>query len=1088
MADAIVSEVVGRIATMLEDKIRYEVNLVKGVKKELLNLSKKLNTIRKVLDDAEKRGVNDESVKSWLKKLEATTYEMDDILDEWNYSLLKHKLEDFAEPEPVQKRGCSFIPSSCLCFKDISFRRDIAKKIEHVNATLDQILKEKDDFNFVISLPAPESQQEPTTSLIDLKKVYGSDIYKKRDDIVKNMMVNGDDTQILSIVGTGGLGKTTLAQLIFNHPHFEKDWLKIWVCVSDPFIATVVAKNIVESVGTETIPPNTNQLELVLQKVKASVSGKKFLLVLDDVWTDDNKKWEPLQISLQCGAVGSKILVTTRKETVAKMFHTLDDHMYHPNKLSEEECWSLLRDTSLQGKSEKECGKFEDVGKKIASKCNGLPLAAVVLGRLLQFKDLEGWEHVEKSEIWQLENAKLDLFPHLVLSYNDLSPTLKRCFSYCAVYPKDYRIGAETLIEEWMAQGYLGSDSGNDALELKGRENLKNLAMRSLFQDIEKSKSGEQIEWCKMHDIVHDFALSLRQNGDKETSCQVCGSSLVSHVQEYRSLQWDESCKVCDCMKSVRVLRIKRSPPMGMETLIHLRWLDISWITLSKDDLEIICRLYFLQTLLLSLCHLTEIPQEIGNLVQLRRLDLSENEDIKELPESVCKLVELRTLSLQLCSLKEIPREIGNLVQLRQLDLSWNRELKELPESMGRLVELRTLSLRGCPLKEICRGIGNLVQLRQLDLSMNEELKELPESMGSLVELRTLSLAYCSLKEIPREIGNLDQLRRLDLSGNEELKELPESICSLVELQILKIEGTSINCLPEALGELSNLHTLELCPFKVGSQYNKFGFLKNLHHPLVGSLELEIYLSSMSEMVELVEDARQEQLKTLLQKLETLKLSFEVTMNETEQASSSSSSSMWMELVEALVPHHTLNILVLIEYKGSRLPHLMSSPLNFIKQIYLRDLSEVSSLPAMGKLPFLEILSISSVEQLMFVGREFLGIESSSHDIVVVAFPKLKQLTFQYCRKWEEWEDITEEEEESAAISIMPCLTELSINLCRSLKKLPLRLLRKVSSSLLLLDIRKSSELVKTYGEDEEGSAWRSISQHNPQLRLRHYY
>ncbi|XP_042021070.1 putative disease resistance protein RGA1 [Salvia splendens] len=1049
MADAIVSEVVGRIATMLEDKIRYEVNLVKGVKKELQNLSKKLNKIRMVLDDAEKKAVNDQIVKSWLKELEATSYEMDDILDEWNYSLLKHKMEDFAEPEPepVQKRGCSFIPSSCLCFNDISFRRDIAKKIEHVKARLEQIYKDRNDFNFVISLPTtdpvpvPESHREQSTSSIDFNNVCGSDIYKKRDDIMKNMMVNGDDTQILSIVGTGGLGKTTLAQLIFNHPQFEKDWLKIWVCVSDPFIATVVAKNIVESVGTETIPPNTNQLELVLQKVKASVSGKKFLLVLDDVWTDDNKKWEPLQISLQCGAVGSKILVTTRKETVAKMFRTLDDDMYHPNKLSEEECWSLLRDTSLPGKSEKECGKFEDVGKKIASKCNGLPLAAVVLGRLLQFKDLEGWEHVEKSEIWELENAKVELFPHLVLSYNELSPTLKRCFSYCAVYPKGRRIHAETLIEEWMAQGYLGSDSGNGAAELKGRENLRNLAMRSLFQDIEKSESGEQIEWCKMHDIVHDFALSLRKNDEKETSCQVCDSSLVSHVQEYRSLsciyyvtpvfERDRSFKVCDCMKSVRVFRIERSRQMGMETLIHLRWLDISFITLSKDDLEIICRLYFLQTLLLSGCNLTEIPQQIGSLNQLRRLDLSNN-----------------------------------------------GELKELPESMGSLVELRTLSLADCSLKVICRGIGNLVQLRRLDLSWNRELKELPESMGSLVELRTLSLAHCSLEEIGREIGNLVQLRQLDLRLNDELKELPESMGSLVELQILKIEGTSINCLPEALGELSNLHTLGLCPFKVGSQYNKLGLLKNLYRHHTVSLHLKIYLSSMSEMVDLVEDARQAQLNTLLQELETLEISFNGTMNEMEQ------SSIWMEVVEALVPHHKLNNLKISGYEGSRLPHWMSSPLNFIKQIYLRNLSEVSSLPAMGKLPSLEILSIYSAEQLMFVGREFLGIESSSHDIVVVAFPKLKQLTFHMCRNWEEWEDVTEEEEESAAISIMPCLTELTIESCESLKKLPHRLLRKVSSSLLWMDISGSSELVKTYGEDEEGSAWRSISQLNPQLHL----
>ncbi|XP_047952590.1 putative disease resistance RPP13-like protein 1, partial [Salvia hispanica] len=267
-------------------------------------------------------------------------------------------------------------------------------------------------------------------------------------------------------------------------------------------------------------------------------------------------------------------------------------------------------------------------------------------------------------------------------------------------------------------------------------------------------------------------------------------------------------------------------------------------------------------------------------------------------------------------------------------------------------------------------------------------------------------------------------LRELNLSWNEELKELPESICSLVELQVLKIGGTDINYVPEALGELSNL-TLELDSFKVGSQYNKLGFLKKLNClSFAGYLHLEIHWSSMSEMVELVEDARQAQLDILLQNLQVLHIYFEDAMNEMEQ--SLSSSSLWMELVEALVPHYNLKTLTIKGYKGSRLPHWMSSPLNFIKEIDLGNLSEVSSLPAMGKLPFLEWLFIKEAEQLKLVGREFLGIESSSSN-VIVAFPKLKELKFIRCSKWEEWEDITEEEEESAAISIMPCLTQLTI-------------------------------------------------------------
>ncbi|XP_047981172.1 putative disease resistance protein RGA3 [Salvia hispanica] len=997
MVDAIISRVVERIAYIIEDTILHEVTFDRGAM-ELRDLGEKLHNIRYVLDGAERRGVNDQSVKIWLKKLQNIANEIDDILDECSYSLLKHKSE--ASDEVEQKVGRSFIPSSWLCFKKVTVRHDIAMQTQNVKVMLDQILKERDDFEFSIFSPDHmQSWKMQSTSFIEQEKVCGFDIYWNMSEIVGKLMLYSDHTQILSIVGMVGTGKTTLAQLIYNNTHIKNDMfdLRIWVCVSHPFDVVGVARNIVESVGRDIIPRDTNQLE-ILDKVRDCISGRKFFLVLDDVWTEDEDEWRPLKIILQYGALGSTILVTTRNKRVAKMMGTYDDDIYHPRELGDEACWSILRDISLSRKSERECREFEVVGMKIARKCKGLPLAAVVLGRLLQFKDVEGWKDVEKSEIWQLEHAQIDLFPHFVLSYNELSPTLKHCFSYCAIYPKNYQYHAESLIEEWMALGYLDSVGGNSEMELKGQDFLNNLAMHSLFQDIKKSESGRKIEWFKMHDILHDFALFLRENIEvaemRNRSCQVCDPLLVSQVQENHSLFWEKRIPfhVCGCVTSVRMLRIENGlPPVGMERLIHLRWLDFSGTALSKDDLKILCRFYLLQTLSLARCNIIEVSQEIGNLVHLTRLDLSGNEN----------------------------------------------------------------------------------------------LKELPESMYSLVELRTLSLAWCSLKEIRGEIENLVELRRLDLSWNTELEELPESIISLVELHSLNTEGTKVqHRLPEAVCQLSNLLTLELRELKVGSHYNKLGLLKKVKRS-TGSLTLDISFSTMSDMLELVKDAQEARLKILFQELEKLKISFESTMdgNEPSSSSSPSPSSMWMKLLEALEPHHKLKQLTIWRYEGSTLPSWMSSPNNFIKEISLHYLSEVSSLPALGKLPFLEVLYIDHMEELKLVRREFLGTKSASDDDVV-AFPKLKELTFDTCPKWEEWEDITEEEEESADISIMPCLTVLSINFCKSLKKLPHRLLHKVSSSLKVLDIEESSELVATYGEDKEGSPWRSISQHNPQLEL----
>ncbi|XP_057793091.1 uncharacterized protein LOC131009694 [Salvia miltiorrhiza] len=1028
MADAIISVVVERVAAIIEDQIRYEVNLVRGVEKELLDLSDKLETIKNVLDDAEKRGVTDQSVKNWLKRLKDTAYEMDDLLDEWNYALLKHKMAK-------QKVCCSFIPSSCLCFNKVVVRHDTARKIKGVKAILDQILKEKDDFSFVMLLPTtvpvPKSGRDQSTSSIELQKVHGVDIERNKNDIVRKLIRLDADTQIVSIVGMGGIGKTTLAQLVYNNTQVKDCFeLTIWICVSDPFDVAAIARGIVECARIETIPPNTNQLELVLEKLRDCISGKKFLLVLDDVWTEDYNKWEPLKINLQYGAPTSKILVTTRNERVAKMMGSLDEDIYRPQQLSDEECWSLMRPISLSGRSEEECREFENVGNKIASKCKGLPLAANVLGSLLQFKNSwEEWENVWKSEIWQLEKAEVELFPHLVLSYNELSPALKHCFSYCAVYPKDCRINIEILIEEWMALGYLGSMIGDiDGVELKGREYFNNLTMRSLFQDFEESESGEQIgvEWCKVHDIVHDFAKFVRKNNDRgemrKRSCQlVCNPLLVSEVQVYRSIHWDKKIPplVCDCLKSVRVLRFNRGlqdgPPQGMEKLIHLRWLDLRGTPLFQEDLKIICRLYFLQTLLLAECSLEEIWGEIGNLVKLRHLDLSRNEGLKELPESMCSLLELQTLLLANCSLEAIPADIGNLIKLRHLDLSVNKLLKELPESMCSLFELQILNIVGCR----------------------------------------------------------------DLNG------LPQGIHRLQNLQHLLIESTlaSNHGLPQGVGELSGLRTLELGLFRVGIGYNKLGLLKRLNR-LTGDLKLKIHLKRSSDPEELVEDAREARLRNKIH-IRNLSITFEDEMNEREQA-----SSMWMDVIEALEPNiEKLQQLEIRGYKGSRLPQWMSSPLNLIKQIILSKFSEVCSLPALGKLPFLEVLYMRGLKELKVVGREFMGIDSSSSSStsnhVVAAFPKLKILEFGSCPKWEEWEDLTAEEEESAVVSLMPCLTELTIYSCMVLKKLPHRLLRKASLSLQILNIWSSSELVKRYGDDQD-SPWRSISQYNPHLRLFH--
>ncbi|KAL8486224.1 hypothetical protein ACS0TY_023070 [Phlomoides rotata] len=958
MADAVLLAAAERIFALIEEQAVYHVNLVRGAEEEVRKLGQELNTIRNVLEDAENRRLQDKSINTWLWKLRHTSYEMEDILDEWEYALLKlHKA-------PPKQKVCSFIPSSsCLCFNKVVARHEIAKKILNVKAQLDEILEEAKIYGFKIykpkAYPLPEFGRDQSTSFINTEEVKGRG--RDVDTLVDKLMGNGgsqeeSDIQVLSIVGVGGLGKTTLAQLVYNHSRLEGSFdPRIWICVSNPFDQAAIAKGILESIEKES-SQGAVQLDELLKRLRERIKGKKFLLVLDDVWTEDPCDWKFLRNCLEFGGTGSKILVTTRSERVAETMGKSE--IFRPKMLSDDDCWLVLCHTACLEWNEIET--FVDIGKKIAKKCSGLPLAATTLGGILCFKrSLREWENVLNDEIWEMKKAEDELFRPLLMSYKELSPTQKQCFLYCAAFPKDCKIKVESLIGNWMALGYLGSNS--DDMELKGKECFDVLVMRSLFQDFNKYRYGDEIKSCKMHDIVHDFAQYLRKSGREEvagvvarsTPSRTCDPSQVSNVNEFCTLYCDEDSppNLCNRVVRFRVLSLAscdlQGVPYEMDKLIHLRWLDLSGNELSTEDLKFIFQLYFLQTLNLSYCSLEEIPNEIGNLSHLRHLNLSRNE----------------------------------------------------------------------------------------------------------------------LKELPKKIGNLKQLRHLDLDDNDDLKELPSEIGKLNFLQTIILPRRATIHIPEALGQLTGLR--KLMGFLGGSGWSKLGLLKNLNQ--LGFVKLYIRLDGM-DLKGIVEDSREANFSNK-KYIESLVLVFMDEMGE--------EGSSRMDVIDALKPHPNLRMLSIMYYKGFKLPLWIVSPANQLRKVELHDCYRLTSLPSFGKLPCLEELSFIGMWALEFVGREFLGITTSTN---FVAFPKLKKLRFEMCGKWKEWEDITAEEDESPAFQVMPCLTVLKFVYCRGLTALPHRLLRK-ARSLEMLYIPRSFGL-KRY-TNEEGTNWKFISLNNPRLQLR---
>uniref|UniRef100_A0A2N9J7Q3 NB-ARC domain-containing protein n=1 Tax=Fagus sylvatica TaxID=28930 RepID=A0A2N9J7Q3_FAGSY len=472
MAEGLVSDLIKQLVSIAVREAEKEIRSVIGVDKNIKKLENNLRTVKAMLNDAEKRQVREEAVKLWLEKLKDACYEMDDVVDEWNTAMIKSEIqkeeEENADDVPVvKKKVCSFIPSPSYCFRQVDklvLRHDIAHKIKEVNGKLDEVVRERVRYGF-----------ELTTR---------GDAPEVKDDLVSILLEKGSEEErcphVISLVGMGGIGKTTLAQLAYNDPkvqaHFD---IKMWVCVSDPFDQCRVAKAIIEALK-------------------------------DDVWTEDPKKWEPFSNAFKKleGSQSSRILVTTRKIRVAKIMGSTSTRMINLEVLSEEDCWLVFSKIAFSDKDPEQCEQLENLGRQIAKKCKGLPLAAKTLGSLMRFKiSSEQWKNVLDSNLWDLEGVEnvieKDLFASLFLSYYDLPSPLKRCFSYCAVYPKDYVFSSDELVEMWMAQGYIDS---KENMEIIAREYLENLAIRSFFQDFENDKDDGQIRGCKMHDIVHDFA------------------------------------------------------------------------------------------------------------------------------------------------------------------------------------------------------------------------------------------------------------------------------------------------------------------------------------------------------------------------------------------------------------------------------------------------------------------------------------------------------------------------------------------------------------------------------------------------------
>lgn len=323
--------------------------------------------------------------------------------------------------------------------------------MEEVVKKLEAIAEERNKFHLREKNIERQAAIRNTGHISPEGQVYGRD--GEEDKIVKILINNVQQLSVLPIVGMGGLGKTTLAQMVFNDQRLKDHFLpRIWICVSEKFDETKLIKSIVESIEEKPLGGNMD-LHPLQKKLQDLLKGKRYLLVLDDVWNEDQQKWDNLRADLNVGASGASVLTTTRLPYVGSIMGT--SQPYELSNLSQEHCWLLFKQRAF-GQHEEISPNLEAIGKENVKKSGGVPLAAKTLGGILRFKREEReWDRVRDSEIWNLPQGEQSILPALRISYHHLPLNLRQCFVYCAVFPKDTKMKKKYLITRWMAHNFL---------------------------------------------------------------------------------------------------------------------------------------------------------------------------------------------------------------------------------------------------------------------------------------------------------------------------------------------------------------------------------------------------------------------------------------------------------------------------------------------------------------------------------------------------------------------------------------------------------------------------------------------------------
>uniref|UniRef100_A0A8I7BGA7 Uncharacterized protein n=1 Tax=Hordeum vulgare subsp. vulgare TaxID=112509 RepID=A0A8I7BGA7_HORVV len=766
------------VQNMLSEMVSEEVHMLLGVRDEIDKMDIKLRDLKNFITDADRRNITDKSVQEWLAQLKRAMYEAADILD-----LCQLK---------AMERGPSTADVGCFnpllfCMRNPSHAHDIGTRIKVLNKRLDTIKERSAAFSF-ISLGSYEDHGSKvhnfhsgntgreTSGEFDRSGVVGEKIEQDTRKLVDIMLTEKEgntNIMVVAIVGVGGIGKTTLAQKVFNEETVRAEFDKmIWLSINQDFDKAELLRTVITLAGG--VHGGEKALAVLHPTLTTTLTGKKVFLVLDDMWS--HRAWVDVLKTPLANIVsrGSRVLVTTRNESVAQGMNVVLPY-HHVEKLEEEDAWSLLKKQIVSCEADvRQVDMLKVIGLKILAKCDGLPLAIKVMGGLLCQKEAKhcAWEMVLDDSVWSVSEMPEELNQAVYLSYQDLHSCIKQCFLYYSLLPKTALFYSENIIGMWISEGFLHGTS--EDLEELGRKYYRELIVRNL---IEPDTQYINQSVCKMHDVVRSFA----QFVSRDEALAAGETNIVDKFRADKFLRLSIESKASADGLDWTSLQTQNT----LRTLI-----SVGHINMKPDDslLNFPC----LRTLSIDSAHAVSLVQSLHELKHLRYLSL-QNTDISSLPDSIGKMKFLQYISLRGCKqFVKLPHNILKLGQLRYLNFI-ETGINCIPRGFCALTNLRVL--RGfpawadgdwCSLEEL----GPLSRLKDLGLHGLENVTASSSAAkAKLCEKLYLTRLYLTCGNRLGDDGLIEEKDIVSEEEQQQIKKVFNELCPPPRLEYLYIKG-----------------------------------------------------------------------------------------------------------------------------------------------------------------------------------------------------------------------------------------------------------------------------------------------------------